>query len=254
MGIKAIVEAVDDLPEDVKAFYKEDNGKFVLDVDGIDDHPKVRGVITANKTNKETRDRLRRELEEFKERFSYIPEDFDADAFASLQQAAEGKGGKPTEEQIAEMRDKLKASIEKQYAPKIDDLTQKLTAKEQALHRITIDDGLSKAMDDALIDPVHKSKLIPYLKSRGKIEVTEEDGTFKAVVDTDMGPVNLSQFVTEWASSDDGKIYVAKSTGPDPRGGKGGGGNGKTMKRSQFDALDPSEKRKAITDGIKVVD
>ena len=61
MGVKAILDSVDDLPEDVRGFYTQDGDRYVLDVDDIDAHPKVRGVITANNTNKQTRDKLRAE-------------------------------------------------------------------------------------------------------------------------------------------------------------------------------------------------
>lgn len=253
MGIKALLESVDDLPDGMKDFYKEDGDKFVLDIDDIDSHPKVRGVITANRENKTKRDALRAELDGFKDKYSWLPEDFDADALESLKQSAEGKGGAPTEEQIADMRAKIAEKLEKKYQPEISSREERLGKLTGAIQRMTIDDGLSRAMDEASIDPLHKSKLLPYLKTRAKIQVEEDGDTFKAVVDTDMGGVTLQQFVTEWAGSDDGKPYVAKSTGPDVKGGKGGSGSDK-IKRSAWDGMSQFERSEAAKAGKKVVD
>ena len=253
MGIKALIESVDDIPEGMTDFYKQDGDKFVLDVEDIDSHPKVRGVITANASNKQMRDKLRNELEEFKTRYSWLPEDFDADALESLKEQAQGKGGQPTEEQMSEMRSKIAEKLEKKYLPEIQSREEKLGKLSGAIQRMTVDDGLSRAMDEAGIDPLHKAKLLPYLKTRGKIQVEEDGDMFKAVVDTDMGPVSLTQFVTEWAGSDDGKPYVAKATGPNPRGGSGGG-ESKTIKRSTWDKMSQYERSEAAKSGKKVVD
>lgn len=48
MALKALLEKIDDLPEDVKKEYKKgDDGKFHLDIDGIDDHPGVKSLKNA---------------------------------------------------------------------------------------------------------------------------------------------------------------------------------------------------------------
>jgi hypothetical protein len=42
-----------------------------------------------------------------------------------------------------------------------------------------------------------------------------------ALVETDLGELPVSKFVTDWAGSDDGKEYVAKPTGLDSKGSDG---------------------------------
>ncbi len=118
---------------------------------------------------------------------------------------------------------------------------------------MTVDDGLSKAMDAVNIDPTHKSKLVPYLKTQGKISVEQKDGVYNARVDTDMGPVPIVRFDPDWASSDDGKPYIAKSTGPNPKGGAGGG-DAATIKRSEWDTMSHHDRSEASKAGKKVVD
>jgi hypothetical protein len=252
MGIKTIVtaEALAELPEALHEFYQEDNktGDFILDVEGFDDHPTVRGVITANKNNKEQRDKLRAENEKLSKRFAGLPDDFSAKEYDDLKAAAEA-GGAPTEEQISRIRDKFRTEAQKEIDAAKDE-NQKLHG---ALNRMTVDDGLSRAMDGALIDPLHKPKLIPFLKGRAKIDVEEVEGQFRAVVDTDMGHQTLTEYVNDWASSDDGKPYVAKSGGPNPNGSKGGPRGPKTISRADYEAI-PFPERKAAIEGKTIVD
>jgi hypothetical protein len=254
MGIKAILDSLDDVQEELKPLYKETEGKFVLDVDGIDDHPKVRGVITANRENAKKRDQHKAEVEALKKRLEGLPEDFDVNAFEELRAAADGKGGAPTEEQIAEIREKIRSKLEPKYTEPLAKKDEEIKGLRGAIERMTVDGGLSAAMDAAHIAPEHKAKLLPYLKSQGRIKVEEEEGQFKALVETDMGNVSLQQYVTDWASSEDGKIYVAKSTGPGARGGKAGGGTGKAMSRSQFDAMPAADRSAFITEGGQVTE
>lgn len=254
MGLKALLDSLDDVQDELKDHYKQDGDRFVLDIDGIDDHPKVRGVITANKANKDKRDQLKSELDGLKARLDGLPEDFDASVYQELRQAAEGKGGTPTEEQLEEARAKIRKKLETDFGKERAGLEDRLSKLNGTLHRMTIDRGLADAMDQAQIDPRHKAKLLPYFKTAAKIVVEESDDGFSAKFDTDMGQVSLGDYVREWATSDDGKIYVAKPTGPSPKGGAGGHGGNKTITRSQFDAMGHAERSQAAKDGFKVVD
>lgn len=60
MALKSILDNVDSLPDDVKKEYKKGNdGKFYLDVDGIDDHPSVKGLKTSMENAKRERGEAR---------------------------------------------------------------------------------------------------------------------------------------------------------------------------------------------------
>jgi hypothetical protein len=257
MGIKAIVESLDDLPDELKGMYSEhkdaDGEKFVLEIDDVDSHPKVRGLISSHRTSKQARDTAKAELDEIKKRFSWVPEDLDADALEALKDAAEGKGGKPTDEQLQAVREKVREKLETKFNAEIGTRDERISRLEGAIRRMTVDDGLSSAMDAANIDAIHKAKLLPYLKTRGTIQVEEDGEAFKAAVDTDMGPVSLAQFVSDWAGTDDGKLYVAKSTGPNPKGGNRPGAP-KTITRGEFDALNHKVQRETVAEGVQIVD
>ena len=249
MGLKAVVDSLDGISEGFHDLYKEADGKFVADIEGLDDHPTVRGVITANKTNKETRDRLKVENENLRKRVELFPEDFDPESYSSMLERLEKNEGPDVDEKLVKQRTKL----EERFGVEQKTLTDKITSLEAHLERMVVDDGFSRAMDVAHVDGKHKAKLMPYLKSLGKVVIEESNGAYSASVDTDLGPVSLSQFVQDWAASEDGKDYIAKSTGPRPRGGDGTGARD-TVTRAEFDGMTHTQRAKAAKDGIKVVD
>lgn len=87
--------------------------------------------------------------------------------------------------------------------------------------------------------------------SQGAAIVAEGD-TRKAM----LGDKELSVVVTEYLGTDAGKKFVSapNNSGGGAEGGKGGASGGKTMIRSQFDALGQAERATFAKDGGKVVD
>lgn len=217
MALKTILDSLDDVPEALRGEYKEIDGKFVLDIEGIDAHPAVVNLKTAHERQKTANKTLQTDLTAAKARLEGLPDDFDADAYEALQAQAEGKAPAKTDEQVAQVRQQLERKHQGELAKKDD----RIKTLEGALTQSKIDDGLSKALDEAGVDPAFKPGAIALLKSKGAVKLVEEDGTFKATVETDMGPMPLAGYVKDWTGSDEGKIYVKKPTGGDATGGNG---------------------------------
>lgn len=219
MPLKTIIESLDGVEEKYHDLYEEKDGKFVARIDGVDDHPTVAALRNSYRNSKSERDAARQELAALKDRFDGLPDDFDAAAYEALKQQAEGKEPPKTDEQVTRVRDQLERKHQADLAKK----DERIAALETSLRKSAIDDGLSEALDAANIDPLHKKKLIPYLKDIGNIKIEEADGKFAAVVETDMGRWTLSQFVTDWASTDDGKPYLGKAPPMDAPGSQARG-------------------------------
>jgi len=222
MGIKALLESLDNVPAELHDLYEEKDGKFVLDLeDDIKTHPSVSALQNAYKTEQTRRKDLTRERDALKVRLDGLPDDFDATAYEELiAQAEAGDGGKP-DEQVEKVRTQMQnkiAALEKKHEVELGKKDEQIAAMSSTLERHIIDGGLSAAMDEANIDPKHKKKLAPYLKASGKIKIVEDDGTYNAVVETDMGETTISKFVSDWAGSDDGKEYVSKASGLNANG------------------------------------
>jgi len=268
MGIKAVIDADEfgELPETVQAFYSAAGDKHVLSVDGINLHPEVVNLKTAHEKVKAvvkvfkdyangrdvdddqiTDDQAKNALSRLRARLDGLPEDFSVAMLAELKKTAEGAGA-PADEQIAKIRDKYRD----ENKAVVTGLETKVSDLQSSIERMTIDGGLSRAMDNARIDPLHKPKLLPFLKAKMDIEVEQVDGVHKAVVNSDMGHQTLDESVLDWASSDDGKLYVAKSGGPNPNGGSGGRG-GKTITRADYEKL-PHGERPAAAKEMQIVD
>lgn len=221
MGLKSFYASVDDIPDGQKDFYKEEGEKFVLDIEGIDDHPKVRGVITANRENVRKRDEYKRQAEELKARVDGLPEDFDPDEWTRLKA---GDGGKPDEAMQA-LKDQHARAIEalkSKHAGELGERDKQIGERDGYIDRTLIDGGLKDALLDIGVNPDLLDGALASL--RGSVKVQRSDtGDRKAIVETDLGEVAVSDFVREWSQSK-GKAYLGKATGPDAQGNRGNRG------------------------------
>lgn len=217
MALKAVLDSLDSVDAALHDHYTEKDGKFVLQIEGVRDHPETQALRGALERVRNEKKDLATRLETAEARLQGLPDDFDADAYETLRAAADGKDPPKQDDQLVRVRDQL----ERKHADAIGKKDAEIAKLRGTIERLTVDDGLSRAMDEANIDPKHKKKLAPYLKMLGKIKLEEGDDGFSAQVETDMGPVSLAKFVSDWAGSDDGKEYVGKPKGLDATGGDG---------------------------------
>ncbi|MBN9335053.1 hypothetical protein [Devosia sp.] len=249
MGLKSIYSAADEIPAEHKDFYKEDGDKFVLDIDGIDDHPKVRGVITANRANVAKRDEYKAKAADLEARLAEIPEGFNVEEYLALKAAA-GEGG---DDEKKRLNDEHIQSQKQLYEQRITNLTKKhgdeLSARDAIIgeqnsyiDRSVAEAGLKSSLLDVGVDPELLDGALAYLKPSVKVQ-RSEDGSRKAIVETDLGEIAVPEFVKDWAQSK-GKAFLAKPTGPSPEGNNGSGRSAK-LPAGDFGG-DKSERAKAI--------
>ena len=192
MALKALLETLDGVDDAVKSFYVENDGKFVLDVDGVDSHPIVANLKSAferTKADKATASQKATDLEK---------------------QLAEVMKGKPDEAALLKLRQDLESERDAART-EADTLRGQLTG-------VTRDRSLTDALTAANVtNPTFQKAAIAMLAGSVKME----NGA--AIVETDMGNVNLPDFIKRWAASD-GKPFV---TAPAGGGAKGGDGHNK---------------------------
>ena len=215
MALKTVVDSMDDVPEALQAEYVEQDGKFVLRIDGIDDHPAVVNLKTAHERTKTKNKALTDELTAAKSRLEGLPEDFDAETYEELRTAAEGKEPPKTDEQVARVREQL----ERKHQAELAKERAERERLDGLLRKRTVDDALGQSLMEASVDQKFLAASKALLKDR--VKVTDEDGDYVAVVETDMGPMPLKKYVADWAGTDEGKVFVSKPTGGDARGGTG---------------------------------
>lgn len=247
MALNATVAALDDVPEAAREFYVEREGAFVLNVEGIDAHPTVANLKSAFERQKGERTTFKAEADKLRERLAGLPEDFSADMFEEIRAKAEAKGDdKGDADRLAQVRKQL----ETKHAAEISALNEALNAERAMSTGMLVDEGLTKA----LVDSGVKKELLrgAHAMLKGMVKVAEEDGKRAAIVETDMGPLPLAKFVGEWASGPEGSAFVAPPAG----GGAGGSRSpgGKTLKRAEFDKMDPASQRAKIAEGATLID
>ncbi|QRF90891.1 hypothetical protein CLH39_11895 [Alcaligenes faecalis] len=222
MALKSFYTEASEVPENLKDLYTEAaDGRFVLDVEDIDAHPKVSGVIRANKENAaKAKERLTK-IEELEGRIGALPEDFDADEWERL------KSGAKPDEQITALKEQHARAVEglkAKHKADLDAVTAQVVERDGYIDGQTRRDALNAALDEAGFDPAHKPMLSKFLADQIKVR-REGDGQRVAFADTDLGEVSPVEFVKDFAAKQ-GKAYLAKPSGPGAPGNNGAGQRG----------------------------
>lgn len=186
MALKTVVESLDGLDEAVKALYAEADGKFVLQVEGIDAHPDVVNLKSAYERTKADRETAK------------------AAAKKAQDELAAALKDKPDEAALLKLRQDLEAERD-DWKQKAEDALGKLTGA-------TRDRQLADALQAAHItDPTFIKAATAMLAANVKM-----DGD-KAIVETDMGPIGVAEHVKRWAASE-GKAFVTPPAGGGAKG------------------------------------
>lgn len=222
--LKAVLDTLDGVDDAVKPFYSEADGRFVLKVEGVDDHPEVANLRNAYARTKEDREKAKTEAATLKAQI------------AELQKNAPDTAA--TQAKLAQMQEQLAAK-----EAEAGEWRGKYVG-------VTRDRTLQEALQAAgIVNPTFVKAATMMLAGQVKLG---EDGT--AYVETGMGPKVLTEYVKSWAASE-GKEFVAPPAGGGAQGSKGGAASAsKTMTRADFDALAPEAKVKAAREGVKLTD
>ena len=190
--LKTVVDTLDGLDEAVKPFYAEAEGKFVLQIEGVDAHPDVVNLKTAYERVKGDKEAAKAAEKKAKDDLAAALKDKpDADALVKLRDEMEGKIAALTTER--------------------DDLSGKLT-------RTTRDRQLEEALQAVNVtEPAFVKAATAMLAGSVKM-----DGD-KALVETDMGPLGIADHVKRWVASE-GKAFVTPPSGGDAKSKTNGTG------------------------------
>jgi hypothetical protein len=235
MALKAIFDTEHDIPEELREQYEEDKklGKWVLAIEGLEAHPKVRAVATANRENATKRDELKAKVKALEERLAGYPEDFDPVEFETLKTAATEPGDRPKpDEQLTKLREQLEARHAAQLARKEADIetwkSQAETTRKRLEHR-TLDVQIDAALEEAGINPKFKPAVKALLKTTNKFQVVEDGDDMAAIVETELGQVSAAEYVKTWAGGE-GQMYVAPPEGA----GATGNNRSRTFEKNPF--------------------
>jgi predicted RNase H-like nuclease (RuvC/YqgF family) len=175
---------------------------------------------------------------------------------AELKEARKGKQIDPAEldklqNKIDELENNLTASQKtiKEQQKAFEQTKAALDSESGFTSKLLLDNGLTDALVKAGVATPFLPAVKAMLSSQAKIAI---DGDIRKAV---IGDKDLSAFVTEWATSDDGKHYIAA---PHNNGGGASGGSNSTgqqvVNRSTFDNMSHPERASFAKSGGKVTD
>lgn len=143
--------------------------------------------------------------------------------FKEFKGTAEELQAKLSELETAKLEEqgKYKELLEKariDHSTELDSVRSQLAEKQKLIENLLIGDGLKSALIEAGV----KKEFLPYVEShlRGNVTVQESEGQLSAVANDKP----LSEYVKEWAASDEGSAFVVA---PSNSGGGAPGGTSK---------------------------
>jgi uncharacterized membrane protein YdfJ with MMPL/SSD domain len=192
MALRTVIETTDGLDEAIAALYTEHEGKFVLQIEGVDEHPEVASLRNAYARTKEGQATAKTEAARLKAQIE------------ELQAGAPDTAA--TQAKITALEEKLAA------------LAGEAEAWKGKYTGVTRDQSLQGALQQAGIsEPAFLKAATAMLAGEVKLA---DDGT--AYVESSMGPKMLGDYVKQWAAGE-GAAFVTKPQGAGVKGGEGNG-------------------------------
>lgn len=232
MALPARVKSLDDVDEAFRGEYAEKGGEFVLQVDGIKEHPAVTGLANAHDRLKERHAELAEKIKTFGDR---TPDDI-AELETELEELRASKGSDLiSPEDLKELRDRVKELAKK--AKRADDLEGEIQFRDKDQQtRLKSDVRAALASAGVRKEALNAASALLLQEYSARYERTDEG--FKPVVTGEVSGVPgdhaLEEFVGDFVKGE-GAIFLP----PSGKGGSGadpnarGGDNGRGAKQVQ---------------------
>lgn len=237
-ALKAVLENLDGVQDTLHDLYEEKDGKFILRIEGINDHPETAGLVANSKRILGEKKKADADLAELKKKYEAVPEDFDAEEFERLREEdAERKANPDPKEEDLDKKYEAKwaAKFEQEKTrnlkeiKKRDEINATAKAENEALNReittSTVEQEILKGLDEAgIVDPVFREASKAMLVSQ--VEVKAEDGKRIVRMKPDFGGDEAVKYIPGVWAQTTGKRFVEPAKGGDAKGANGSGNSG----------------------------
>lgn len=237
-ALKLVIDSLDGIDDAVKALYVEDNGKFKLDVDGIED---TSGLKTALQKERGEREKLEKQVK----RWQKLGKTEDEIA-ALVEERARAEEEKAAE---AGQWDKLKAQMNEKHQADLQQADEKVSAMRKRLEAELIDAKAIAAIAAAKGVP---ELLLPHVQRHVKVDdnfnVQIVDAKGDPRVNGKGDPLTIPDLVEEMKQSEtysrafDGAGMNGAGTGPNNTGGGAANRTPAGVPKSWAEAKTPEEK------------
>lgn len=248
MALKIEVDSLDTIPEASRSLYMERDGKFRLDVEGIED---TAGLKSALQKEREAAKTATKQAQQWQS-LGKTPDEISALVEASKKAEEEKLKGSGEWE-------KLKAQMLQQQNDALSKKDQQLAIKDKALTKYLVDAAAVTALAAA---KGSAALLLPHIRSSVKVIEDGDDYAVRVVDATGNPRVNgkgefltITDLVSEMRQSDDySRAFDASGITGSGAGPSNGVSGSKTLKKSAFDALKPADRAKRMAEGYTVQD
>jgi DNA-directed RNA polymerase subunit F len=247
MALKLMLEKLEDVTEAQRALYVEKDGKFHLDVDGLEDTTGLKNALASERNNVKEAKRLAKELQD---RFEGLDPDKAREIMAKFDQDGEVAliaAGK-IDEVIAKRSEKLRAALDKQ----VNEAKQQTEAEKQRANKFSqrvLDNHIRQAATAA---GVHKNAVDDaLLRARTMFTLNDDGDAIQLTSDGTpvLGKDGKTPFTPmEWLESMKDTAphwFPAGNSGGGAGGGKDTKAGGKTITRAAFDSMNHIERSNA---------
>lgn len=241
MTLKAVVEKLDDIPDTLHTEYilNEQDKKYYLDLDDtFRNHAKVVPLANTLATLKEEARIKQATIDDLKGRVEGLPDDFDPNNYRDIVEELDRLKKDPAnQDKVKELAD-LKKTYEdriktleqrnnREHTEKVEKLHTNIRKLQTVLDNKTAGDELTSALVGVGVKPELLKAAKAMLRAVVKVNVDDETEERRAVVETDLGEVEVKNYIENWARSDEGKPFIQPPSGG---GAEGSGGKGHTGK------------------------
>lgn len=217
---KAVIDDIEAVPEEYRDIYEDGkDGGHVIKPSLLAGHPAITNIkATADRLDKDKRD-LAKKLADAEKRLADLPDDFDPEEYERIKEAMESGDDKDKDEARQRAFQKRVEAMERKHQAELEEREAAVTAKDGVIHRLLVEDGLTKALVEAGVGKEFMRAAKALLKEQ--VKVVEDGGEYRAVVDTDIGEADVAKYVADWAQGEEGKPFVPAPKGADAKGNNG---------------------------------
>lgn len=245
MPLELTVESLDGLSEALSSLYVEREGKYHLDVSGVEDTTGLKSAL--DKERRTARDATR--AKDRWERLGKTPEEIEA-LLQANEQATEDKAAKAGE------WDSLKSQLNERHAAELKTRDEANGKMRTTLERYLVS---AEATREIAAQKGSPDLLLPHVERQAK--VIEEDGEFvvriidargNVRIDAKGDPLAIADLVAEMKKNETfGRAFEGSGlTGGGTPHGQGGGGASKSMPKAEFDRLPAKERAAKMAEGV----
>jgi hypothetical protein len=253
MALQLVVDSLDSVPEALRGEYTEQDGKFRLNVDGMEDTAGLKSAL--DKERKTARD-LAQKVKKW-EALGKTDEEI-AELLTAAEEAerkkAEGEGD------FDKILGQHKTKWEKEKAELEAELSASRTSERSAIIETSVIGALTKAgvteegldlLPERLAARIH----LETVDGKRVLKIMQADGESPMAGAGKDGMATFDDLVKEAGTKWPSLFKGSGNSGSGKQPGNGGGAGGsKTITRAEWDKLSPADKQAKHRDGFKVID